>query len=204
MGEEEAAKVKEEYQRATDNKAKDAVLITLFSQGYSQVQIRALLNVGGYKTNRIQHYLKLDPQEREELANTSHVPKHAFTEEDKARLRNHINSYDLQPGFPCAHREPMQYFAIDLGNWKDVYQKYKESLGPQPDVRVMSINRWREYVRYFFPRLRVKQYDTDVCNCCYRIDTELKYSDISDEHREELLLEKAMHLGKGRGQNINV
>ena len=51
-------------------------------------------------------------------------------------------------------------------------------------------------MRYFYPQLRLKKYETDVCNCCFRIDTELGDKTTSKERKAALKLEKATHLGK--------
>ncbi len=123
---------------------------------------------------------------------TAKVPKHALTEEDKSRIKYYINSFDLEPGYPCAHREPLLYFHDGKMEWKDIYDGYVKSL--KMGERVVSGNRFREYVKFFFPRLRLKRHETDVCNACFRIDTELL--ECTDEDRKkELQLQKETHIG---------
>ena len=46
-----------------------------------------------------------------------------------------------------------------------------------------------------YPRLHLRRQQTDMCNVCFRIDTELADAGTTEERRKELLLQKETHLG---------
>ena len=144
---------------------------------------------------RIAKDMKKTPEERElELEAPTRVPPHALSDDDKERIRAHIEAYELEPGYPCAHREPLLYFHDGGKQWTDVYDDYIKGL--KDGERQVSSNRFREYVRSFFPRLRLKRHETDVCNVCFKITTELKDETLSDARRDELKAMKDAHIGK--------
>ena len=64
----------------------------------------------------------------------------------------------------------------------------------EPAARALSLRRWREYVVACYPGLRRNKSRSDLCDRCVRIDIELASLDITNERREELLKEKAVHL----------
>jgi hypothetical protein len=110
-------------------------------------------------------------------------------------VKSHINeSFDLEAGFPCAHRNQMLYFHDPTLLWKDIYQSYCDYV--PPGGRVLSSNRWREYIKHFFPNLRLHRAESDLCNACYRINIELQDASISDETRAQLLAQQEVHIGK--------
>ena len=107
LGEDEAENMREEFKHESEEE-KDGMIKTLLTEGKSQVEVKVLFKCGGYKLDRIAQELKKPPEERGQKE--KYVPKHALSDDDKGRIRDHIQSYDLEPGYPCAHREPLLYF----------------------------------------------------------------------------------------------
>ena len=101
----------------------------------------------------------------------------------------------IELGFSRAHRKPVEYYHDPTVEWKDVFNKYVEER-INACKRVLSFNRWREYVRYFHPRLYLHRALTDLCNDWYRIEIRLSSNELSDERRADLLQQKETHLGK--------
>ncbi|XP_041454613.1 uncharacterized protein LOC121407545 [Lytechinus variegatus] len=190
LGEEKIEEIVNTFSKAdgTANKARaDGMILTMLAQGLSQIEVISILPVGGYRVSRLSRF---DPEEEE--GKTRKIPWHAATDEDKEAIKKQIDSWDIEPGYPCAHRKPLEY--IEAGKeWQALYAEYKEERCMSGN-RVLSLVRWREYVRAFRPRLRLKHATTDLCNCCYKIDLELKDPAISDERKAELKLQKETHL----------
>ena len=191
IGEEESKKVKTEFCKS-EKSEQDGIIRSLLAQGLSQIEVRSLLGIGGHRTQRI---AKLVGAGEEEKTETRPPPKHACVEEDKEAVRLSVHYFDIEPGYPCAHRKPVQYYHDPTVEWKDVFNKYVEER-ISAHRRILSFNRWREYVRYFHPRLYLRRALTDMCNACYRIETSLSSNELSDERRADLLQQKETHLGK--------
>ncbi|EEY53747.1 uncharacterized protein PITG_20075 [Phytophthora infestans T30-4] len=64
----------------------------------------------------------------------------------------------------------------------------------------MSYSRFLQYVHYLYPAVRLTRTAEDVCDCCVRIDIQLKQPDLSDDERQSLHLKKQMHLDSAMGQ----
>ena len=64
------------------------------------------------------------------------------------------------------------------------------------------MNHYREYVRLYFSRLRLKRCETDVCNTCCRIDIELQdtINLINAARQCDLELQEEMHLADAKTQ----
>ena len=193
LGEQEALAVCNTYKFATSHE-QDGVILSLLSLGHSQIQIRGLLGVGGYRMARLQK-LEGNYQDGVVPETTHKSPKHSLNDQDKARVKHHISdTYDLEAGFACAHRSQMLYLPDETLQWKDIYDSYCESV--PAGERIVSKNRWREYLRYFYPNLRLHRTESDLCNACYRIDTALKDPSVTPEAAEELRAQKDIHVGK--------
>ena len=194
LGEKLSETMREEYDMRS-SKEKDGMIKTLLSEGKSQQEIKSLLGCGGYRVFRLSQEIKRNAEERNVAKNMKHTPKHALTDEDKKRIRDHIDSYDLVPGPPCAHRLPMLYFHDNCKyQWKAIHGNYVASL--ERGDRVVSASRFREIVVLDYPRLRLKRSETDVCNACNRIKTELEDPNLTEEGRNDLTAQKENHIGK--------
>ena len=66
--------------------------------------------------------------------------------------------------------------------------------GMNPPRRVMSVRRWREYVRAIFPGLKLSRPKSDLCDRCVRIEMELLSPDTSPQRAALLMEEKEVHL----------
>ena len=64
----------------------------------------------------------------------------------------------------------------------------------KPPKRVLSVRRWREYVKAIFPGLKLSRPKSDLCDRCVRIEIELLSPDLTPEREAFLNEEKKMHL----------
>ena len=72
-----------------------------------------------------------------------HIPRHAFPQADIQRVDDFIDGFDLEPGYPCGHRQPPVYFnpTDDKQHmWKDIHQMYTEVV-PENE-KIMSYGRY--------------------------------------------------------------
>ena len=101
----------------------------------------------------------------------SKTPKHAASDADTFRIVDFVLGLDLEPGYPCAHRSiPLYVEGDDQGsNWRKLHEKYKEK-SLAKDVRILSYNRFREYVHHYFPTLKLGKTKTDMCNQCFTLN----------------------------------
>ena len=60
--------------------------------------------------------------------------------------------------------------------------------------RVLSVERWRQYIQFHYPELRLSRSKEDLCDACFRIDVEVSRPNLSDEERSDLLRQKQEHL----------
>ena len=149
LGEELAESLSEEFLQSSPGE-QDGMIKTLLQEGKSHIEIKTLFGVGGHRVSRLSDEMKENPEEREARQNITHTPKHALSETDTQRIKDHIDSYDLEPGYPCAHREPLLHFHDPQYEWKNIYSNYVGSLSAGD--RVISSTRFREYVKKFYPR----------------------------------------------------
>ena len=84
-----------------DQSKGDGMIISLLQLNLTGLEIRAVLGCGGSRIARLRH-----PQ----VAPKKFKPKHACTEEDLKRISDHIETYQLEDGFACAHRRQKKYF----------------------------------------------------------------------------------------------
>ena len=197
VGKEEVEKMLIEYKNINEME-QDGMIATLIAVGLSQIEIRSLLGVGGYRVSRLQKRSKMSEEEREILPQRP-APIHACSDEDRDAVRRSVKAFDTEPGYPCSHRETLEYFADPTIEWTTVYKSYVAEC-EKSHMRVLSFGRWRDYVRLFRPRLKLHRMNTDMCNRCYRIDIALKESSLPDERRAELLQEKEIHIQQAKDQ----
>ena len=130
LGEDKCQELISEFKKAPDQE-QHGMILTVLSQGLTQSGVRALFSIGGSRASRIYALLG---QERPVL--TTYTPKHAATDADKEAIRRSLDSYDIEPGYPCAHRKPLEYFADNTLDWTKIYKKYaKERTLKQQRVR---------------------------------------------------------------------
>ena len=98
VGDEECESMQQEFKRSSSSE-QDGMILTLISSGASQLEIRALFKVGGYRVARLQQRQALDELPTPIIV----IPKHACSVEEQTAVKDHILTYDLEPGYPCAH-----------------------------------------------------------------------------------------------------
>ena len=164
---------------------------TLLAEDLAQTEIKSMLGVRGHRVSRLQKKSKYTEEDLEEKQEK--VPRpHACSDADHEAVKDSIGNFDIEPGYPCAHRQTLMYFAdptIDWTlKWTSVYKVYVKNR-EEAASRILSFGRWRDYVRVYYPNLRLKRFMTDMCNRCYRIDIQLR-ENISDEGKVQLIQEK--------------
>ncbi|KAJ1387815.1 hypothetical protein B484DRAFT_303779, partial [Ochromonadaceae sp. CCMP2298] len=155
----------------------DGIILTLLRQGLSQIEIRAVLPVGGSRVFRLQQALK-DP-------NYSALPSrrvrgstwHALTADEKEAIRAESQYWELEDGFPCAHRRPRQFFGEEGLTWSTLWHRYADRQ-LQQEARVVSKERWRQYTHFYYPGLRLTRVTEDDCDACTRLKVQLDRDDL--------------------------
>ena len=169
----------------------DGVIMGLLQRNLSNLEIRSFHKFGNSRINRIRRLLK-NP---DLLLRKRPRPVHAVTTSDRENLRAHLATYETEDGFPCAHRRPRKFFVRQGVTWLGVWKEYRKSMQDKdPPQRVLSLVRWREYVRAIFPGLHLSRPKSDLCDRCVRIEIELGSPDITPERKQYLLEEKEVHL----------
>jgi hypothetical protein len=174
----------------------NGIIVSLLQQNLSYNEIRQLLGVGSSRIKRIKDDIKNPDRLCEKVRS---VPWHAATEADIQRIRDCYATWELEDGFPCAHRRPRKYFVREGQRWKVLWADYQEKTTAQGH-RVMSLPRWTQYIKYLFPGLRLSRSKEDVCDACVRIEIQLSRLDLTEAERQSLQLEKSMHLDAAVGQ----
>ena len=187
--------LKEEFTKMSpeQNGMITSTTLILVAEGLSQIEIKSMLGVGGHRVSRLQKKSKYTEEELEEKQEKVPCP-HACSDADHEAVKDSIGNFDIEPGYPCAHRQTLMYFADPTIDWTSVYKVYVKNR-EEAASRILSFGRWRDYVRVYYPNLRLKRFMTDMCNRCYRIDIQLR-ENISDERKAQLIQEKQTHLRK--------
>ena len=124
LGEAEAKKVQGEYSKCNQQQG-EGVILTLIASGLSGSEIKSLFPVDGDKVTRLQKRSKMSEEEIDQLVHRP-PPSHACSILDQEACTAILRQYDIEPGYPCSHREPLQYFADPTIKWTDVYGTYSK------------------------------------------------------------------------------
>ena len=100
----------------------DGMIMSLIQQNLSNREIMVVFNVGNPRINRI----RLAIRNPETLKKPKLKPKHAASDIDIQRLKNHLATFDTEDGFPCAHRRPRKFFIQQGLKWKDIWRSYEK------------------------------------------------------------------------------
>ena len=186
-------KMREEWDQMETGKGKkdqlkgDGMILSLIQLNLSALEIQAVVGCGGGRIDRLRN--------RPVSIRKKLKPKHACSAEDYQRITNHIQSYQLEDGFACAHRRQLKYFTEQGLTWTSVYKSYKKlQLEHVPKFRALSYTRWIEIVHWMHPALRLTRVKEDVCDACVRLEIELARVDLTAEERAAFLKEKNLHL----------
>ena len=168
------------------------VIISLLQMNFKQLEICIMLRCGNGRVSALNKLLKtgnwqLSPKLRP-------PPLHALTEEERDFIRAEKEYWELEDGFPCSHRRPRQYLAKENTTWVKLHEIYAERMRAGGH-RVVSYERWTQYVHFYFPGLRLNRTTTDDCDACIRLKIELKMPNLEPARKAELELELATHLG---------
>ena len=164
----------------------EGIIITLIQQGLSEREIRSFLPVGGSKLQRLRKALQSGFEDFH-TRKKKPIPSHALSEEDLAFIKADVETWELEDGFPCSHRRPRQYLVEQGIKWINLWERYEtKRKAISPDLRIVSYERWLQYIHYFFPGLRLTRSKVDVCDACIRIEFELMKEDLDPEERINL------------------
>lgn len=167
----------------------NGIISSLLGLKLSQNEIRVFLGVGSSRIQRVEKNRLNENRELQERAQ----PSHACTEEDLELVRFTSSTWELEDGFPCAHRRPRQYFIAPGVTWSSLWKQYRDKM-EELEKRVLSQSRWTQYIKKYFPGLRLSKSKEDVCDACIRIDNLLLRNDLTEAERAALTLEKEMHM----------
>ena len=175
----------------------DGVIKTLFNLGFSKLEVTSLLNVGGPRLNRNLEEIRNPAAAKKDRSK----PTHAATENDIKRVLEFILSLDIEPGYPCLHRKIPLYVVGDHqgSTWKILHKAYEQSC-LKINVRVLSYNRFREYVQHYLPSIKLGKTQTDLCNECYTLQLKMKDPDTSVEEKRLLKIKLNLHLDEANIQ----
>ena len=184
------------YQFGNEHDEADGIIMNLLSLNFSQIEIRAVLKCGATRIDRVNKARNNPEATRQKIRPP---PPHAATEKDLQNIQDCQFDWKLENGFPCPHRRPRQYFSESGVTWDKVWRDYKEKM-INLDQRVLSYNRFTEYIHYFFPGLRLSRTVEDACDACIRIETQLQDPDLNSFDQEALQLELKSHLDATKNQ----
>ena len=111
-GESNWKKLREQYNALYTSKPEnyeslaDGLIMSLIQRNCSNIMIRETFRCGGPRIRRIRKWMANPHLQKIERK----PPPHAVTKKQLDELKNHIRSYDLEDGFPCAHRRPRKFF----------------------------------------------------------------------------------------------
>jgi len=101
LGSEEVRKMQKQYKKINESE-QDGMITTLIVAGLSQIEIKSMFDVGGYRTSRLQKMSKLSEEELQ-MSHDSVLPSHACTDDDREAVKRSVGSFDVKLSYPCAH-----------------------------------------------------------------------------------------------------
>eukprot|EP00171_Calliarthron_tuberculosum_P005512 IDg5512t1 len=176
----------------------NGLILCLLSLGLTSHEVRGVL--GSVGDNRIHKLQKFDMENPPTHANSGRKPKHAFTNEELQAIKDDAMTWEVEDGFPCAHRQPMQYIATPGATWKSLHELYTQKIKGIPDILPAKYHRWTQYIHLWFPNLRLSRTQEDMCSCCERIRIALMDPELTDEMKSDLIRNKETHLDEARTQ----
>ena len=94
----------------------DGLIMGLLQRNLSNNEIRSIHRFGNSRINRIRKLMS-NPS----LINSRRPrPKHAAVEADLNNLKTHLETYETEDGYPCAHRRPRKFFIQQRLRWKEI------------------------------------------------------------------------------------
>lgn len=89
----------------------------------------------------------------------------------------------------------MQYFTELKLTWVMAHARYEDDLKrSDPNARTLSYSRFRQYIQFHYPGVRLTRTEEDACDCCVHLDIQLQQIDLSDDERNAIDLKKKMHI----------
>ena len=90
--------------------------MNLIQLNLSTNEIRGMFRCGGYRINRLRKIL----DNPDSLKSQKRVPAHAVKRKELISLKKHLETYETEDGFPCAHRRPLKYFTLQGLTWLSI------------------------------------------------------------------------------------
>ena len=107
---------------------------SLLGLGIPSLEIQVLFSCGSGRIQRLRNPEK----HKRGLRGPKNV--HAVTEEDINRLKTHLDTFDKEQGFACAHRRQLSYFTEEGLKWRTVHNRYQRVM-ETAEQRVLSYER---------------------------------------------------------------
>jgi hypothetical protein len=172
----------------------DGMIKSLLSSGCSFLEVRVLLDVGGYRVTRMAH--------QETTTRAPMIPSHAFTQETIDVLREAREEWLLEEGFPCPHLLQRLYFVEENTTWKSVHNKYTEvylNKNRSPSTKIMTYSTFLQYRKFLYPNVRLSRTKEDECDSCMKLNLVISFGE-TDEERENAKRELDKHRSAARTQ----
>ena len=100
-------------------------------------------------------------------------------------FESHVNSWELEEGFPCAHRNLKQYVSNGL-TWKALWEEYYRQC-EKDNVRGMLYITFMEYRMRAFPTIALNRVKEDVCDHCVKLRARIADEKTSSDDRAEVI-----------------
>lgn len=184
-----------------DSEEAKGFIISMISMGMSQIEIRSIIPVGGYRVAAW--------QKRVALGETYIAPQrsasHKFNEATRIFLSGVMETWNLEEGFPCPHRRLKSYFVEDGMTWKILHSRYEEeyrklSEERQKVIELMAYSTFTQYVHYIDPGIRLTRSMQDISDSCTRLNLVIQNPKSTEDEKNAAKLELEMHVGAARDQ----
>jgi hypothetical protein len=109
----------------TTESEEDGILMSCINLGMSDIQMKATFHVGGSRLTRLRQRIKEGDDYKIPV---KAARSHAFSEDTINFLREQMDKWPVEEGFPCAHRRPVQYLLNENNevlNWSSLHRKYE-------------------------------------------------------------------------------
>lgn len=141
----------------------DGIILSLIKAGAGERQLRCLLQIGGGRFARLK-----ETKFRKHIANNKGNGS-SLTDADIAMIKNDITSWDVEPGYPCAHRRTKMNLNEAGLSWKTMYDRFVKKC-VAANRRIISYKTWMKYRLALAPQYSFCKTKEDECDVCSRLN----------------------------------
>lgn len=155
----------------------DALIAICIRSNMSQRSMRVLFHIGSGRYARI-------VEGKCKRQNDAPSNKKEVTPEMLKYFELNVNAWELEEGFPCAHRN-LKHYVSNGTTWKVLWEQYQQQC-ERDGVRWMAHKTWMEYRKRLFPTIALNRVKEDVCDHCVKLRARIADENTSKEDREEV------------------